>query len=503
MKKKTKFVELKSRLAEINDLENAFAVLSWDQQTYMPPGGAPARSEQLATLRKTAHEWFTSDETGTLLEAAAQETAGLAYESDEASLVRVAQRDYQKARKVPSKLVAELARVTAMATDVWNQARKQSNFALFQPHLQRIVELQIELAQALGYTDRIYDPLLDQFEPGMKTAQVEETFAEIKPHLVRLAREIGECKDLVDDSILHGLYDEQGQWDFGIEVIKRFGFDFMRGRQDRSPHPFTTGFSPNDVRITTRFEKDLLASALFSTLHECGYALYHLGLSPSLERTPLADGASYGIHESQSRLWENLVGRSRGFWEFFFPRLKATFTRQLAHVDVEAFYQAINRVEPSLIRVEADEVTYNLHIMLRFDLEKALLEGKLKVADLPEAWDAKMEEYLGLTPPNDAQGVLQDIHWSGGSFGYFPTYALGNLISVQFWGQALKELPDLPSQIEAGQFHALRAWLREKIHQHGRKFTPVELIQRVTGSGLQAEPYLTYIRSKFSDIYQF
>jgi carboxypeptidase Taq len=502
MKKMVKLDQLKARLAEIADLQGAGAVLHWDQQTYMPTGGAAARAEQLATLHKLAHESFTADEIGTLLDAAARETSGLDYDSDEASLVRVTRRDYDKARKIPSTLVAELTRATSLGNEAWVQARTHSDFAHFQPHLERIVALEIQLAEALGYSEKIYDALLDQYEPGMKTAQVAATFAEIKPYLIRLAREIGERKDLVDDSVLHRTYDEQTQWDFGVEVIKRFGYDFTRGRQDRAPHPFTIGFSLNDVRITTRFDKNFLPTALFGTLHECGHALYGLGVSPSLERTPLAEGASLGIHESQSRLWENLVGRSRGFWKFYYPRLKATFPKQLADVKPEDFYKAINKVEPSLIRVEADEATYNLHIMLRFDLENAMLEQKVKIADLPDAWNAKMEEYLGLTPPDDAQGVLQDIHWSDGYLGYFPTYALGNLISAQLWGQALKEIHDLPSQIEAGEFKALREWLRVKIHQHGRKFMPVELLQRITETGLQAEPYLTYIRSKFSDIYQ-
>ena len=496
-----KFDELKARLAEISDLERAAAVLGWDQQTYMPPGGTAARSEQLATLSKLAHQHFISDEMGDLLEASAQETDGMDHGSDEASLVRVTRRDYQKARRVPSELVAELARVTTLATETWTQARAQSNFSLFAPHLERIVALEIRLAEALGYDERIYDALLDQYEPEMKTAQVEAIFAEIKPQLVQLAREIAEHQDQVDDKVLHRSYDEQAQWDFGVEIIKSFGFDFQRGRQDHSAHPFTTGFSPDDVRITTRFESNFLSPALFGTLHECGHALYEQGVSPALARTPLDGGSSLGFHESQSRLWENLVGRSHPFWKFAFPRLKERFPRQLADTDLEGFYKAVNRVQPSLIRVEADEVTYNLHIMLRFDLENALLEGKLRVKELPQAWNAKIEEYLGLTPPDDAQGVLQDIHWSGGMLGYFPTYALGNLISVQLWGQVLQEIPDLPDQIESGRFEALRAWLREKVHQHGRKFTPVELLQRVSGSTLQAEPYLAYIRSKFSDIY--
>jgi carboxypeptidase Taq len=335
----------------------------------------------------------------------------------------------------------------------------------------------------------------------MKTGQVAAIFDNLKKELVPLARAISERADTVDDSVLHKSYDEQKQLDFGLEIIRDFGFDFTRGRQDKSVHPFTTSFSTGDVRLTTRVDSNYLPTALFGTLHECGHGLYEQGISPALERTSLDDGASLGIHESQSRLWENLVGRSRGFWLHHFPRLQATFPDQLAGVDVEAFYRAVNHVEPSLIRVEADEVTYNLHIMLRFELENEMLEGKVKLADLPEAWNAKIKTYLGLTPPNDVLGVLQDIHWSGGMLGYFPTYSLGNLISVQLFDKAQADIPSLHDQIAAGQFDELLGWLRQNVHQHGRKYTPAELVKRVTGDDLTAANYITYIKTKFSDIY--
>lgn len=496
-----KLQELKVRLGEIRDLNKAAALLGWDQQTYMPPGGAAARAEQLATLQKTAHDWFIADEIGELLEALSRDEAGWDHGSDEASLARVVSRDYEKARKVPGELVAEFARVSTLAHEAWVKARQASDFSQFQPHLERIVELNVRLAEALGYEDRIYDPLLDQFEPEMKTAQVAGIFDELKGELPPLVKAISESADVVDDSILRQTYDEQKQWDFGLEIIKDFGFDFARGRQDRSVHPFTTSFSINDVRLTTRVDANYLPTALFGTLHECGHGLYEQGVSFDLERTSLDDGASLGVHESQSRLWENLVGRSREFWSHNFPRLQTFFPDQLAGVDVETFYRAINRVEPSFIRVEADEVTYNLHIMLRFELENEMLEGKVKIADLPEAWNAKMETYLGVVPPHDALGVLQDVHWSGGMLGYFPTYSLGNLISVQFFDKAKTDIPSLPDQIAAGEFDELLNWLRENVHRHGRKYTPVELVKRVTGDGLTATNYITYIRSKFSEIY--
>jgi carboxypeptidase Taq len=497
-----KLQELKARLGEIQDLSKAVALLGWDQQTYMPPGGAAARAEQLATLQKTAHDWFVTDEIGELIEVLSGDGSSWDYDTDESSLVRVIGRDYEKARKVPSRLVAEFARVSTLAFEAWAKAREQSDFSAFQPHLEKIVELNVELAETLGYEDRIYDPLLDQFEPEMKTAQVAEIFDNLKAELLPMVEAISKQVDAVDDSVLRQNYPGEKQWDFGVEVLKDFGFDFTRGRQDKSVHPFTTSFSINDVRLTTRIDLNYLPTALFGTLHECGHGLYEQGIGLKLERTSLDDGTSLGIHESQSRLWENLVGRSREFWSHYFSRLQSFFPDQLADVDLEAFYRAINRVEPSFIRVEADEVTYNLHIMLRFELENEMLEGKIKIADLPEAWNAKMKEYLDIVPPNDAQGVLQDVHWSGGMLGYFPTYALGNLISVQFFDKAGADIPSLPEQIRTGSFEELLNWLREYIHQYGRKYLPDELVRRVTGNGLTATNYVAYIKAKFSEIYE-
>lgn len=496
-----KLQALKVRLGEISDLRKSASLLGWDQQTYMPPGGAAARAEQLATLQKTSHDWFTADEVGELLEALSSESAGWDYDMDEAALVRVTARDYEKARKVPSQLVAEFARVTALAYEAWNRARAQSNFSLFEPHLEKVVDLNVRLAEALGYEDHIYDPLLDQFEPEMKTARLATIFENLKTELLPFVQAISERTGAVDDSALHRTFEEQKQWGFGVQVIKDFGFDFDRGRQDKSVHPFTTSFSIGDVRLTTRVDPNYLPSALFGTLHECGHGLYEQGINSSLERTGLDDGASLGVHESQSRLWENLVGRSREFWSHYFPRLRQVFPDQLNDLDVETFYRAVNRVEPSFIRVEADEVTYNLHILLRFELENEMLEGKVKIADLPEAWNAKMQTYLGVVPPDDARGVLQDIHWSGGTLGYFPTYSLGNLISVQFFDKARVDIPSLPDQIAAGRFDELLSWLRENIHRYGRKYTPVELVKRVTGNDLTASNYVAYIKAKFSDIY--
>jgi carboxypeptidase Taq len=400
----TKLKELKTILGEVSDLTTAAALLEWDQQTYMPAGGATARGYQLATLQSIAHDKFTSPEVGQLLEEVGPAIEQLDPDSDDARLVRVTQRDYRKAVCVPSELVAELARVTAVAFNVWQEARAENNFAKFRPHLEKIVELRRRYASLFAPYDHIYDPLLDDYEPGMKTAEVKAIFDTLRPRQVALIQAIGK-RPQVDDSFMHQHFDEQKQWDFGVEVITRFGYDWQRARQDRSAHPFTSNFSIDDVRITTRFLSDFFPSAFFSSTHEAGHAFYELGVDHALERTPLASGASLAVHESQSRLWENLVGRSLPFWEFFYPRLQKVFPAQFSGVSLQAFYKGINKVEPSLIRVEADEATYNLHIMLRLELEIALMEGSLEVKDLPEAWNTRMQEYLGITPPDDAHGA--------------------------------------------------------------------------------------------------
>jgi carboxypeptidase Taq len=334
----------------------------------------------------------------------------------------------------------------------------------------------------------------------MKTSDVQAIFADLRAEQTALIQEIA-ARPEVEDAFLHQPYDEQKQWDFGVEVITRFGYDWNHGRQDRSAHPFTNSSSVDDVRITTRIFPDYLNAGLFATMHESGHALYNQGFDPKLSRTPLAGGASMAIHESQSRMWENLVGRSLPFWEFYYPNLQKTFPAQLGGVSLENFYRAINKVQPSLIRVEADEATYNLHIMLRLELEIALLDGSLEVKDLPEAWNSRMQQYLGISPPTNADGVLQDVHWSSGLFGYFATYALGNLVSAQLWECILQDHPDMPDLVRGGEFNALLRWLREKVHQHGAKFEPQELVEKVTGSKIDAAPYLRYLRNKFGSIY--
>jgi carboxypeptidase Taq len=495
-----KLNQLKDLLGEVMDLRYTAALLEWDQQVNMPPGGSEDRGNQLATIQTIEHIKFTSDEVGRLLEDLQPRVAQLDPDSDEARLIKVTRRLYDKETKVPAEMVAEFAQITTAAFTAWQEARAENNFAKFKPHLEKVVDWKRRYASLFKPFDHIYDPLLDDFEPGMKTADVKAIFNMLRPQQVALIQAISK-RPQVDDSFLHQPYDEEKQWNFGVEVATKFGYDWSRGRQDRAPHPFTTTFSIDDVRITTRFMSDFFNSAFFSTTHETGHALYEMGVSKSLARTPMADGASLGVHESQSRMWENLVGRSRPFWEGFYPRLQQYFPAQLGNVNLEAFYKGINKVEPNLIRVESDEATYNLHIMLRLEIEIGLMEGSMEVKDLPEIWNTRMQDYLGLTPPDDADGVLQDIHWSNGYIGYFSTYALGNLISLQLWEKINADIPDLDDQIRRGEFSALLGWLRDKIHRHGAKFEPQELMQRVTGSKIDPAPYMRYLRTKFGQIY--
>ena len=493
-----KLSKLKELLGEVSDLNKAASVLSWDQQVNMPPGGSEGRGQQLATLGKIAQEKFTADEIGKLLDDLKQEYAD--GDSDDAAMIRVAARNYDKAIRVPAEFVAEQAIVSTKAFEAWVDARRKSDFSIFLPHLEKNVELVKKYVSFFPPADHPYDTLLDDYEPGMKTAGVKAIFDGLRPKQVKLIKAIAATKQVKDD-FLHKKYNEKKLWDFGVNVITQYGYDWNRGRQDKAPHPFETSFNVNDVRITTRFEADNPMATLFSTFHESGHAMYEQGVNPAYERTPLANGTSLAVHESQSRMWENLVGRSVPFWEHFYPKLKKTFPSQLDGVSLKSFYKAINKVEPSFIRVNADEATYNLHIMLRLELEIGMVEGSIAIKDLPEIWNAKMQEYFGITPPNDAMGVLQDVHWSYGSIGYFSTYALGNLVSAQLWEKINKDIRDLDDQIRQGNFSELLGWLRTKVHVHGHKYDPQDLVQMVTGSKITPEPYVRYLTKKYSEIY--
>ena len=493
------FDSLKEHLATVEDLNAAASVLSWDQQTYMPPGGAEARAAQLATLARLSHEQFASARTESLLGAAASLAETSAPDSDEAALLRVTRRDLDKATKLPAEFVAERERAASLGTHVWQEARQRNDFAAFRPHLERNFELARRQADYLGYREHPYDALLDDCEPDLTAKEVRALFDRLLEGTVPLVRAIAGQAGQAGDA-LDAAYAEAPQRAFGLRTARAFGYDLDRGRLDVSAHPFCTGFDRGDVRITTRFRPSGLG-AVFGIFHECGHALYEQGYAASLSRTPLADGAGMGIHESQSRMWENLVGRSRGFWEHAYPELQAACPAQLGGVGVDAFYRAVNRVRPTLIRIHADELTYNLHIILRFELELALVTGDLRVADLPEAWNAKMKEYLGLTPPTDADGVMQDTHWASGLVGYFPSYTIGNVASVQLFDAARRAHPDLDDRIRRGEFGTLLAWMRAHVHVFGRKLTPRDLLIRATGGPLTPEPYLAYLKKKFGELY--
>jgi len=496
-----KLEQLRTILAEVTDLNRAGQVLGWDQETYMPPGGVTARSQQLSTLSRLAHVRFTADDVGRLLSELEEETSGLPFDSLEASIVRVTRRDYDQDRKLSAELISEIARAGSVGQPVWQKARREADFKLFAPILERNVELNRRMADALGYQDRPYDALLNRYEPGMTTDDLETIFAELKKAIVPLVADIARNSDAVDDRVLYRGFDPDVQVKYALDVVTKLGYDLERGRQDISTHPFSTTFGPGDARITTRVSRDFFNECLFGSIHEAGHAMYMQGHGDDIDRTPLWDGASPGVHESQSRLWENLVGRSRGFWKHFFPSLRNAFPEPLHDIDDEAFFRAVNKSYPSLIRVEADEVTYNLHVLLRFELETELLEGKLKVKDLPEAWNTRMQSYVGINVPNDREGVLQDIHWAWVSFGIFPGYTIGNLIAAQLTEKIRAAIPDMEAQIERGEFATLLGWLRKNVHRHGRKFTPNELLERATGKPLTPVPWIAYAREKYGSLY--
>src|SRR5579859_696426 len=495
-----RYATLLGRLGEVQDIAGAAGILSWDQRTKMPEAGAGARADQLSTVTRLAFERFTSDEIGALLDELEDWGTTLDYDSTEAGMLRMTRRDYCKARRVPLELRADMARAAALSEPVWREARRNSDFDLFLPHLEQAVELKKRYIECFQPVDEPYDALLDDFEPGMKTAEARAVFGELKAGLVPLVAEIAERADAVDDSALTGDFPPASQEKFEREILHAFGFLDAEWRVDETAHPFASRGGPHDVRLTTHHDPGNLTS-LFACMHEFGHGLYAYQVDHALYRTPLGRSPSLGMDESQSRMWENMIGRSLPFWERFFDSVGDAFPGRFDGLDAEGFYRAVNRVHPSLIRIHADECTYNLHIILRFELEQDLVSGRLAPADAREAWDAKIDEYLGIDVPDVADGVLQDMHWSGGAIGYFPTYALGNVISGQLWERIRRELPDLDDQVRAGELGALHDWLRENIHRHGRKYMPGELLERVVGGGLDPQPLLGYLRAKFGAIY--
>jgi len=492
---------LRERLAQVVDLRHATELLEWDQQTMMPPRGAEARAQALATMQRITHELFVSAETGRLLEDAAAELDGAASDSDDACLVRVTMRRWEKARRVPAELTAELAHAGSVGHQAWIEARKNSDFGAFAPYLERNLELARRYVDCFDSFTRAYDVLLDDYEPQMTTAEVAALFADLKAELVPVIATLADHRDRVDDSLLHGNFPIDRQRQLVREVITLMGFSPDGWRIDDAVHPFASGFGSADVRITTRWDQSFFPSGLYGGMHECGHGLYEAGIADSLQRTPLGHGESLGLHESQSRLWENMVGRGRPFCELLAPRLATLFGDSLSNLDAGGLYRAVNLVEPSHIRVEADEATYGLHIVLRFELEQELIEGRLSVRDLPEAWNSRFKEYLGLDVPNDVHGVLQDVHWAAGLIGYFPTYALGNLIAAQLWEWMHAEVPELESRIAAGELAPSREWLREHVHRHGAKFPTNELLRRVVGGPIAVAPFVSYLKRKLGDVY--
>ena len=499
--KKENISDLKEKLLEIYHLGSALQVLHWDMEVFMPPKGTESRAKTIANLSGILHEKFTSKEFAAFLnKAKLQLDAGKLGDADSA-IVREIWREFERQKKLPMGFVKEMAQVCSEGHNIWIEAKEKSDFKLFLPQLKKIVALKRKEAALVGFKKSPYDALLDTYEPYATSEEISMIFEDLKNFLVPFLKKIEKAKRKVDPNILKGNFPVDQQKQFDEEVAKKIGFDFEAGRLDTSVHPFSTGFHPSDVRITTRFREYDLLDSFYGVIHEAGHGLYEQGLNVDHFGTPLGEAISHGIHESQSRMWENNVARSKNFWKYFFPKLQKQFPKPFAKTKFDDFYRAINFVEPSLIRVEADEVTYSLHIILRFEIEKELIEGSIEVEDLPKIWNAKMKEYLGVKVPNDANGVLQDVHWSGGGVGYFPSYALGNLYAAQFYNTAKNDLIDLEKEIAAGEFGHLREWLRKKIHIHGKMYSADGLVREVTGEPLTSQYFIDYLKKKYGEIY--
>ena len=496
MSEQSTYRELIDRFKETRLLDSVGAIVGWDQHTYMPPKGSNHRAEQMGFLAKIGHEKLTSPRIGELL--GLLDGTG---DTIETANVREIRRVYDRAVKVPGKLVEEIARTVSQAQNIWAESRKNNHFPSFAPWLDKIVTLKREEAKAVGYKDSPYDALLDEYEPGATAAEITRVFAELRGELVPLVTATAASSKKPRKDLLTREYAVDRQHIFGQAAAAAIGFDFQAGRLDTTVHPFCSGIGPGDCRLTTRYHPRELNQGLFGILHEAGHGIYEQGLDRAHFGTPLGQATSLGIHESQSRLWENQVGRGRPFWEHFYPRLQQTFPGTLDDVPLDDFIFAANNVEKSFIRVEADEATYNMHIILRFELEQALMCGDLKPSDVPGAWSEKFRKMLDLTPPNDAQGCLQDIHWSMGGLGYFPTYTLGNLYAAQFMQQARKDLGDLDDDFRRGHFGRLKTWLNDNIHRHGQRYRAGELCRRITGQPLSHRPLIAYLRKKYEPLY--
>jgi len=492
------YKKYKLKMQKLADVNYSSAVLQWDQEIYMPPKSAEKRAQQLATLAGISHELAVNNELGDLIKKLHKNNN---LSVSEKRNIKLSRKDYRNRKKYSTDFVEKLSRATSEGFNHWQLARKENNFEIFAPSLKKIVSLKQKESELLGYKNHPYDALLDQFEPGAKTKEIDELFTGVKPQLIALIKAISK-KPKPADKFLHLHYDKQKQWDFGIELLKQMHYDFDAGRQDVSAHPFTTSFSAKDVRVTTRINEKNLSEMVWSCIHEGGHALYEQGLNDDDYGIPTGEAISLGIHESQSRLWENNVGRGKAYWKKNYPLLQKYFPENLSATGLDDFYKAINRVQPSLIRTSADELTYHSHIMIRFELEKQLLEGSLEVKDLPAVWNSKYKEYLNIDVPNDSQGVLQDVHWSHGGMGYFPTYSLGSFYAAQFFASAKKDAPGLEAKIEKGDMLPLLEWLRDKIHRHGKLYSASELCQKITGEKLNFSYFMDYATIKYKEIYE-
>ncbi len=495
------FEQLCDHARETAKLESIKELIEWDERTNMPPAAGEYRAEQIAYLSRLVHQRKTDTRIRDWLAELADDPIAADVHSDAGTTIRQLRREFDQLTKLPTSLVEELTRLAVLGQQAWVEAREQDDFGRFQPLLENIVQLKQQEAEALGYEESPYDALLDQYEPHAKTSEVAATLEGLREALVPLIAAIRESGQQAPVDILHRNYPIDQQATFGRAAAEAIGFDFTAGRLDITHHPFCTGVGPRDSRITTRYDENFVASALFGTLHEAGHGIYDQGLRTEQYGLPPGSYVSLGIHESQSRMWENFVGRSRAFWQHFFPTAQAAFPDALSGVSLDEFFFAVNGVSPSLIRVEADEATYNLHIIIRFELEQALVSGDLRVADLPQAWNEKYQTYLGIAPPSNADGVLQDIHWSAALFGYFPTYSLGNLYAAQFFDKADQELGGLQSQFAQGEFAPLKQWLNENIHQPGQCYTATELLEKTVGAPLHHDALMQHLQAKLAPLY--
>jgi carboxypeptidase Taq len=492
--------ELKEYFTEIKRLSYIQALLGWDQEVNMRKySDITGRAYQRQLISTLIHRRITSEKAGKLI-GKAEKQKGL--NDTDMAMVREAKREFERNAKIPEELVAEISKTASEAGQVWQKAKDTNNFKLFEPLLQKTVDLQLKKAKYLDIGPDDYSSLIDEFEPGTTKDWITKIFNQFRPKLVDIVKKLGESPNKPDDTILRKKYDQDKQFKLSFEIIKKLDYDLNAGRQDLSTHPFTTTLSSMDTRITTRTKENFLNECIFGTIHECGHALYEMGYKKEIHDTILADGCSMGIHESQSRMWENFVGRSKEFWEFWYPTFQKYFPDILKNYPIEEFFRAVNKVQPSLIRVNADEVTYGLHIILRFEIERDLVDGKIQVSELPEIWNSKMEEFLGIIPASDQEGVLQDIHWSMGAIGYFPTYQLGNLYAAQMYSTILKEMPDLPEDYKKGEFSRLLSYLRENVHQYGKIYEANELIKRISGEELNPDHFIKYVENKFYPIYR-